>query len=152
MDELLHHWQISLISQGRVWVYCIYTGTCTYTPRHTHTDTQECAQTGTRSYTHAFYQSNLVGKSMLWLANRDLMQSRGPSSPLPPPVSILTYLSLSCPSPPLPSSLSPFLSCIFLWKTRKQHLHTVCRQAGEPQPEDWWSQRQSLDFSWLFIK
>lgn len=52
------------------------------------------------------------------------MQSRG----LPPtPISIFTYLSLSCPSPPHPPPLvfSFFFppSCFMLWGTRKQQLH-----------------------------
>lgn len=141
MDELLHHWQISLISQGRVWVYPhahLNTHTDTYECMHT----EECVWTRTRSYTHAFYQSNLIGKSMLWLANRELMQSRGLSSSLPPPVSIFTYLSLmSFSSPPVCS-----LSFSFVSSCGKQ-LNNICTQsaeADETRPADWWSQQQSF--------
>lgn len=121
MDELLHHWQISLISQGRVWV-CIHRHT------HTHTHVHACTQRCVCGHTHAFYQSNLIGKSMLWLTNRELMQSRGLSSPLPPPVSIFTYLSLSCPSPPLTSSLSlPFSLVSFCGKQQ----NNICTQSAD---------------------
>lgn len=154
MDELLHHWQISLISQGRLWVYKHKRMHTHATQPHTQTYTHRgvCVDVRARSYTHAFYQSNLIGESMLWLANRELMQSRGLSSPLPPPVSIFTYLSLSCPSPPLSSSRRPFFYCFFLWKTSKQHEHVVYRQGGETRPADWWAQWHSFDFSWIFIK
>lgn len=141
MDELLHHWQISLISQGRVWVYPhahLNTHTDTYECMHT----EECVWTRTRSYTHAFYQSNLIGKSMLWLANRELMQSRGLSSSLPPPVSIFTYLSLMSFSSPLVCSLS----FSFVSSCGKQ-LNNICTQsaeADETRPADWWSQQQSF--------
>lgn len=94
INELLHHWQISLISQGRSWER-IWARTCTHVHRHTHMHAEECVWTCMCSRPHAFYQSNLTGKSMIWLANRELMQSRGL-----PPISIFTYLSLSCPSPP----------------------------------------------------
>ena len=143
MDELLHHWQISLISQGRVWV-CIQ--------RHTHTQTHmhACTLMSVCGHTHAFYQSNLIGKSMLWLANRELMQSRGS-----PPLSFLLSQSLLiCLSHVLllPSRLFSlylhFSLVSFFWKTTKQNLHAVCRQAGQ-NPAD--SLSQSLDSSWIFI-
>lgn len=94
--------------------------------------TKECVRTCTCPYTHAFYQSNLIGKSMLWLANRELMQSRGLSSPLPTPSCLNLYLSVSLMSfsSPLVFPLSFPLS-LFLLKTTKQHLHPVCRQAVE---------------------
>ena len=126
MDELLHHWQISLISQGRVWV-CIHRHT------QTHTHVHACTQRSVCGHTHAFYQSNLIGKSMLWLTNRELMQSRGLSSPLPPPVSIFTYLSLSCPSPPLTSSLSLSLSLLFLFVENNKTTSARSLQTG------WWN-------------
>lgn len=137
MDELLHHWQISLISQGRVRVCADTTLTLTHTLRHTHWHICMHADKGVcvaRSCAHAFYQSNLIGKSMLWLTNRALMQSRGLSSPLPPPVSIFTYPTLLCPSPPpLPS----FFSCFLFCEKQQNNICTgVCRQAGETRPTD----------------
>lgn len=57
----------------------------TSTDTHTH---WQCAWTCVCLHPHAFYQSNLTGKSMIWLANRELMQS-----PPPPPQSSLIYLS-----------------------------------------------------------
>lgn len=156
MDELLHHWQISLISQGRVWVYI---HRHMHTPKHTLTDTCRhahrgvCEWTRTYSHTHAFYQSNLIGKSMLWLANRELMQSRGLSSALPPPVSIFTYLSLSCPSPPLLSSLSPFPLCCFFYGKQKTTSapQSVDMLVKHGQQTDGLSDNP-LNFSWIFIK
>lgn len=107
-----------------------------HTHLNTHTDTyacmhtKECVQTRIHLYPHAFYQSNLIRKSMIWLENRELMQSMGLSSFL----SQSLLICLSHVLPPFPFSLSPFLSCFFLWKTTKQHLHTVCRQAVETHP------------------
>lgn len=135
MDELLHHWQISLISQGRAWVDSHkhihphhYTHTHTHMERHIGVHKARrvwvCGHAQAYTHTHALYQSNLIGKSMLWLANRELMQSRGLSSPLPPPVSIFTYLSLSCPSPLLSSPLCLFLPCFFFCGQQQNNTST----------------------------
>lgn len=87
INELLHHWQNQ----------CYLTGEGlrrgrTHTHTLTHMHAEESVWTCMCSHPHAFYQSNLAGKSMIWLANRELMQSRGLRPPLPSQSSLI-YLS-----------------------------------------------------------
>lgn len=141
INELLHHWQISLISQGRacVWVHV-------HTRPQTHTCAGECVWTCMCSHPHAFYHSNLTGKSMIWLANRELMQSRG--LPSLSPSSLIYLMSLSSSS-----SSSHFLSffprsCFLLLGTRKQQLHTERLMRHTRQAETW--ARDTLQGLYIF--
>lgn len=108
-------------THAHVWVHA-----CTEADRDTQTQSGTQKNTGCEHagcHTHTFYQSNLIGKNMLWLANRELMQNRPPSPPSLP----------LCLSPFLSVSLMPF-SCFFspsssafsfCAEQQKQHLHTV---------------------------
>lgn len=93
---------------------CSDTHGSTSTHRHTRMHTEECVWTCICSHPNAFYQSNLTGRSMIWLANRELMQSRGVLPSLSPSCLNL-HLSISLMS--LSSSSTSLLafptSCFF---------------------------------------
>lgn len=136
INELLHHWQISLISQGRVWERTRRSDARRSARTRWRTRMQtECVWTCICSHPNTFYQSNLTGRSMIWLANRELMQSR-----VPPPHLLLSQSSLICLSHvPLllrSLSLSAFSNLLFLYCGEQQNNSCTqsCRWEASSRP------------------